>query len=126
MKKQFRLLKNWDFQKILNNSKQVINAEYVIYYKKNNFEHLRIGVTASKKLGNAVKRVKLRRQIRSIAQKANIIQYNVDVVVILRKQFLINNYDKNHKSFLKLVDTVLKKAKITKECNNSSTQANEK
>ncbi len=112
MKKQFRLLKNWDFQKLLSNSKHVINAEYVIYYKKNNFDHIRIGVTASKKLGNAVKRVKLRRQMRSIAQEANISQCNVDAVVILRKQFLTNLHQQNSDSFLKLVAEIIKKTKI--------------
>ncbi len=112
MKKQFRLLKNWDFQKLLNNSKQVINAEYVIYYKRNHLEHIRVGVTASKKLGNAVKRVKLRRQIRSIIQQVNIKQCNVDVVVILRKKFLNNSFQENTDSFIRLVTEVLKKAKI--------------
>ncbi len=109
MKKHLRLLKNWDFQKLLNKKQQVINKEYVIYFQPNNLKHVRIGISASKKLGNAVMRVKLRRQVRNIVRNNHIFENSFDIVIIIRKNFLSNDHQTNFNSFAKLIKPILSK-----------------
>ena len=43
--------------------KCIVLPTVVAYYKKNNLEHCRIGITASKKIGSAVKRNRAKRVI---------------------------------------------------------------
>ena len=63
MKKEYRIKKNEEFQKIIRQKKSIVHSKFVIYFRKND-EHLRIGISVSKKLGNAVVRNKIKRQIR--------------------------------------------------------------
>lgn len=83
MKKIYRLKREKDINKILQAKKSYGNKAYIIYIKKNiETKHFRIGVTASKKLGNAVVRNKLKRQMRSILRvyKNNIGNYHLFLI----------------------------------------------
>ena len=63
MKKENRLLKNYDFKKVLDKKQSIANKEYVIYKYINDLNHIRIGISVSSKLGNSVIRHKIKRQI---------------------------------------------------------------
>ena len=101
MKKKHRILKNTEFQKIKKNSKFIKNNFTVIYFKKKKLEYSRIGISVSKKIGNAVARNKIKRQIKSIfAMNFNFYELKHDYVVFPRKSFLINKYLKTQKEIL--------------------------
>ena len=68
MKKKYRIKKNEEFQAIIKKKKSIANQKYVIYYRNNN-EHLKVGISVSKKLGNAVVRNKIKRQMRMMVQQ---------------------------------------------------------
>ncbi len=69
MKKEYRLKKEKQIQTILRKKQSYGNKAYILYINKNiETDHFRIGVTASKKLGNAVVRNKLKRQMRAALQ----------------------------------------------------------
>lgn len=55
--------KNLEFKKIYYNAPYKIGFLTVIYYKKNKDKSLNLGITVSKKVGNAVKRNRVRRII---------------------------------------------------------------
>lgn len=55
---------NPDFRRLYNRGKAVIDPALVIYYSKNRAGICRIGITTSKKIGNAVERNRSRRVIR--------------------------------------------------------------
>ena len=61
-----------------------------------------IGYTASKKIGNAVKRNKIKRRLRSIVNDAvKIISINFDFsILVLAKESMLNNEYKNIKETL--------------------------
>ena len=60
-----------------------------IYIKDSEFDYSRFGISVSKKVGNAVIRNKVKRQLRSIidASKKNY-QKNLDYIIIVKNGFL--------------------------------------
>lgn len=58
------IVNNHDFRRIYKRGKYYISPFVVIYIFKNRYRNVRIGITASKKTGNAVKRNRSRRIIR--------------------------------------------------------------
>lgn len=92
MKKENRLRKNHDFQRIINSKKSVVSKHLVVYYLPNKLNRMQVGISVSKKFANAVGRNKLRRQVRAILDDVNMFDKPVDVVVILRKPFMNASY----------------------------------
>lgn len=58
---------NGDFRRLYNRGKTVTDPALVVYYSKNRAGICRIGITTSKKIGNAVERNRSRRIIRAAA-----------------------------------------------------------
>ncbi len=96
MKKQFRLQHNRDFQAVMKKHKQFVTDSVILYYEKNN-KHLRVGLSVSKKFGNAVIRNRVRRKSRAIIRALNILDLKYDVVLIARKKFINAPFAKQNK-----------------------------
>lgn len=96
MKVELRVKTKQEFQKVIKGTK-VTNSTYVLYFIKNEFNHPRFGISASKKLGNAVIRSTVRRRVRGMLQMLiNENDFaNVDYVIIVRKPFLEQEFLKN-------------------------------
>lgn len=109
MKKEKRVKTKEDFQKVISNNQKKVSNSFVIYYlKKESNESARYGISSSKKLGNAVTRVKVRRQIRAMIneiEKEEIISNN-DYVIIVRKKFLDNDYRSNMNELRKILKRI--------------------
>ena len=116
MKKRFRVKKEKDFNAIFKEGKSFANRKFVIYRLENNEQHFRVGLSVSKKLGNAVMRNQIKRRIRHILiEHKNQLVENVDFVVIARKGVEILDYAEMEKNILH----VLKLSKIYQEGNGS-------
>ena len=116
MKKRFRVKKEKDFSAIFKKGKSFANRKFVIYRLENNEQHFRVGLSVSKKLGNAVMRNQIKRRIRHILiEHKNQLVENVDFVVIARKGVEILDYAEMEKNLLH----VLKLSKIYQEGNGS-------
>lgn len=112
MKKQFRIKKNKEFQTVFQNGKSMANRQFVIYVlNKPEQEFFRIGLSVSKKIGNAVTRNRVKRLIKQffLEYKLNIYP-GKDYVIIARNPAAEMNYEEVKKSLLH----VCKKAKIMK------------
>lgn len=59
------IVSNRDFLYLYKRGKSVVTRPVVVYYRKNGRACNRIGITASKKIGNAVRRNRARRVIRA-------------------------------------------------------------
>ena len=116
MKKRFRVKKEKDFNAIFQEGKSVANRKFVVYRLENSDQHFRVGLSVSKKLGNAVTRNQIKRRIRHvlITHKDQIIG-NLDFVVIARKGVEEMNYTEIEKNLLH----VLRLANIYQEGNES-------
>ncbi|MEG0260116.1 MAG: ribonuclease P protein component [Lysinibacillus sp.] len=86
MKKRQRVKKNEDFQKIFKKGKSFANRQFVVYcLPKEGQTELRIGLSVSKKLGNAVTRNQIKRYVRqSILELKEDIRKDMDYVIIAR------------------------------------------
>ena len=75
---------NSDFRRAYTRGKAYTNPALVTYVVKNRAGICRIGITTSKKIGNAVRRNRARRVIRAAAERLPEIQENVDLVFVAR------------------------------------------
>ena len=116
MKKNFRVKREKDFKAIFKEGTSFANRKFVIYRLENKQKHFRVGLSVSKRLGNAVTRNQIKRRIRHILQNAKgEISEDVDFVVIARKGVETLGYAEMEKNLLH----VLKLSKIYQEGNGS-------
>lgn len=116
MKKSFRVKREKDFKAIFKDGTSFANRKFVVYQLENQQNHFRVGLSVSKKLGNAVTRNQIKRRIRHILQsvKGSLVEH-VDFVVIARKGVETLEYADMEKNLLH----VLKLSKIYQEGNGS-------
>lgn len=116
LRKSFRVKKEKDFNAIFKEGESVANRRFVIYRLANSQEHFRVGLSVSKKLGNAVMRNQIKRRIRHILiDHRNELVDNIDFIVIARKGVENLEYAELEKNLLH----VLRLAKIYQEGNRS-------
>ena len=116
MKKNFRVKREKDFKAIFKEGTSFANRKFVVYQLENQKKHFRVGLSVSKKLGNAVTRNQIKRRIRHIIQnaKGSLVE-DVDFVVIARKGVENLEYAEMERNLLH----VLKLSKIYREGNGS-------
>lgn len=108
MKKEYRVKKNQDFERIIHQRKSVANRFFVVYYAPNS-THLHVGFSVSKKLGKAVVRNKVKRQVRMMAMDILDSDRQCDFVIIVRKQYLQNDFATNKKQLQLLIGKINKR-----------------
>lgn len=106
MKVKYRVKTHEDFQKIIHDNKKVSSLGYVIYFKKNEIGHSRVGISTSKRLGNAVVRNRIRRQVRVMARDIISLNQKMDYVIIVRNSYLSRTYQQNYAELLKLASKI--------------------
>ena len=78
---------NSDFRRAYGRGKSYTNPALVMYVRKNRAGSCRIGITASKKIGNAVQRNRARRVIREAFRQINLpLKGNFDIVFVARSK----------------------------------------
>lgn len=103
MKKKNRVKKHEEFQKVIHGGKKSTNHSFVLYVMKKKEEEGRIGITLSKKMGNAVKRNLIKRQVRMMCQDlVDFEKFPFDAVIIVRFGYLSNDFEHNKNSLEKL------------------------
>lgn len=90
MEQELRLKKNEDFQRVFQRGMSVANRQLVLYAFPNpKIERFRVGISISKKIGNAVVRNRLKRLLKeAIRLNKEVIKNGYDLVVIVRKPAL--------------------------------------
>ena len=109
MKKEYRVKKNEDFSHIIKHKQSLANRSFIIYYVKNDLNHARIGISVSKKLGKAVIRNKIKRQVRMIVQQTINFNDNYDYIVILINKYLDLDFNSNLNELKYLYKKILKR-----------------
>ena len=96
-----------DFALTIKKGKAQRDQSYVIHYRANTYTYTRVGISVSSKLGNAVARNHIKRQIRSMCDE--LIKYDnhpLDIVIVAKQEFLDRSYNDNKQSLKKLLDFI--------------------
>ena len=94
-----------DFALTIKKGKAQRNQSFVIHYRTNELNYARVGISVSSKLGNAVIRNHIKRQIRSMCDE--LIDFNKvtrDIVIVVKQGFLNRTFDDNKQSLKELLD----------------------
>lgn len=107
MKKQFRVKSNERFGEIIHQGKCKKNSAYVIHYLNNDENIIKVGISVSKKIGKAIIRNKIKRQIRSmLSEILDFSSKSIDIIIIVKGKYLENSYQENLKLLNNLINNI--------------------
>ena len=91
MKKINTVKAHREFDRIIRHGHAFKSPHFGLYYVPSPLEYARIGISVGKKNGIAVKRVLIKRQVRAMVAKADLLSLKVDVIITIRP-----TYDPEH------------------------------
>ena len=104
MKVKNRIKKAEEFQSMIKKGAKIVNQSFVIYYGQKDDDETRIGISVSKKLGNAVHRNLYKRQVRMMCHELiDFKNTNYDLVLIIRFNYSSLSYEENKNNLEKLL-----------------------
>lgn len=117
MNKRNRIKKNDEFQAVFKSGVSVANRQFVIYMlEKPEQNEMRIGLSVSKKIGKAVIRNQIKRNVRqTFLELKEDLKQNMDYIIIARKPTAEMNFHEVKKSLvhvLKIAKAFTKKISI--------------
>ena len=99
MNKQQRIKKNKEFQQIFKKGKSFANRQFIVYVLKSDQPEFRLGLSVSKKVGNAVTRNRIKRYIRqTFLELKDDLKPDADYVIIARQQAAEMDFHESKKS----------------------------
>lgn len=107
MKKNNIIKSKLEYTDIIKKCKYLKNNYFIIYYRKNNKNINRYGISVPKKTGKAVIRNKIKRRLKNIIDNNEFnIQKSYDYVIIIRKRLIELNYQEMENSFINLIKKI--------------------
>lgn len=113
MRRKLRLRNREDYSRVYRGGRSFANGQFVVYWSKQpSAQPFRVGISASKKIGNAVVRNRMRRLVKEIVRhmEGQIVPY-VDFILIVRKPAVTMSYAELERS----IKHVLRKAGLLKD-----------
>ena len=106
-----RIKNNEQFVFTVKKGQALKHTPYIVHFIKNELNVCRIGISVSKKLGNAVTRNRVKRQTRAMCDSlVNYSSHTFDVVIIVKAEFLNLTFEDNKN----ILNILLSKIGITK------------
>ncbi|NLL44344.1 MAG: ribonuclease P protein component [Mollicutes bacterium] len=96
MKKINIIKSNRDFERIINNQKPYIYKDFIVYVERTTENIYRFGISIGKKVGKAVVRNRLKRQLKNIIDK-KIYQKGFNCIIMIKKDILNKNFHEMEK-----------------------------
>lgn len=107
MKKINIVKENKDFTKIIHSKNFVTNNCFSIHFMNNDLNRKRYGITVSKKIGNAVTRNKIKRQLKNIIDKnEKLFQNSKDYIIIVKRGILDCDFQTKESNLVNLVSKI--------------------
>ena len=98
-----RIKKYTEFQKVIEAADVKKTSFFVSYRLKNELGYSRFGISVPKKTGNAVIRNRIKRQDRAAIGLSTNFEEPIDIVLIVRKNYDINNFEQIKSEIQQLV-----------------------
>lgn len=102
MKKINIIKSNDEYNRIIKNVKPYKYMDYIIYLEKGNLNNYHFGFSIGKKIGNAVIRNKIKRQIKDILDENNY-QKNFNCIIMVGKGILNKNFQERKINLLEAI-----------------------
>jgi ribonuclease P protein component len=101
---------NHDFQKIIGSKKCLKTRQFYIYFNMNS-DNFRYGISVGKKLGIAVLRNKVKRQVRMMIKSFldEVKEEKIQMIIIVRKTYFDYSFDQCQTWLKKSVLSIVKK-----------------
>ena len=106
-----RVKRNEDFVLIVKKGRTLKETPYIVHYLPNELSVCRVGLSVSKRIGNAVTRNRIKRQARAMCD--SLIDYSshtFDVVIVIKSEFLNSDFNTNKT----ILNNLLSRIGITK------------
>ena len=105
MKKINILKESYDFDRIIKNGKPYKYKDYIIYIERKDQKFYKFGFSVGKKIGCAVVRNRIKRQLRAIVDKKDY-QNNFNCIIIVGRGILARNFNEMEENLLKALETL--------------------
>lgn len=94
MKKQYRIKKESEFQRVFQEGKSKANRQLVAYFlPQKNQTHWRVGLSVGKRIGNAVTRNQVKRHLRrGVHELSEHISNDMDFILIARPDIINKDF----------------------------------
>lgn len=102
MKKKNILKSNRDYNRIIQTKNSINYKDYIIFIEKTNNIDYHFGFSVGKKIGNAVVRNKIKRQLKNIIDKKSY-QNGFNCIIMVKKSILNKNYQEREKNLINLL-----------------------
>ena len=114
--KKINILKNSrDFDRIIKKYKPYKYKDYIIYLERDTNDVYKFGLSVGKKIGNAVNRNKVKRQLKSIIDKKDY-QNNFNCIIIVGKGINERTFEERKENLLIALNNLnLMKEKVHEE-----------
>lgn len=116
MRKRNIVKRNIEFDDIIKQGKLYKNRYYAIYIINKKEKFYRFGIAVSKKIGKAVTRNKIKRQIKNIIDKNNIKPVRFDSIIVIRGEIVNLSYKEQENYLIDLLSKINEESKNEKEC----------
>ena len=110
LKKINSLKKSTDFERIIKKNRSYKYRDYFIYVERNTGDIYHFGLSVGKKIGNAVTRNKVKRQLRSILDQLEF-KNDFNCIIIVGKGILNRNFSEMSEN----LNFALRKLNLVKE-----------
>ena len=102
-----RIKSGEEFVTTVKKGKTLKNSSFVVHYQKNGLNTCRVGLSISKKVGNAVVRVRAKRQVRAMCDSLiDYANHTFDIVIVIRQDFLSKSFEDNKKALSKILSEI--------------------
>ena len=107
MKRENRVKKHSDFDRIIQKGVAVKGRRFSLYYERTDVEETHIGIAVGKRNGGAVARVKTKRQIRAIiAESWKDYGLPLNLVIVVRPNYDCSEFAASKEELIGLLETI--------------------
>lgn len=102
-----RIKKSDEFVLTVKKGNTLKETPYIVHYKNNELSICRVGISVSKKIGYAVTRTRIKRQIRAMCDSLiDYASHTFDIVIVVKSEFLNNSFADNKTSLNNILSKI--------------------
>ncbi len=110
MKKEYRIKKSQEIDRVFKAKKRIGNVYFVIYqYYNKETVSFRVALSIGRKYGNAVSRNKIKRQVRSILHENMNLLKKLDYVIVIKPDAKNLSFDEIKNMIINMLEKEVKK-----------------